>query len=123
IPFARYALPLTITLFFVAAQLTAAALTGWSSRRWLACLITAGCVALIIAMQLRLCFAFDRQFRDDSRQQLREWLARNVRTDAMIVSDGYANMWGRGDPERFPDQAPLHRPTLVREYAADAGFS
>jgi hypothetical protein len=32
-------------------------------------------------------------------------------------------MWGRGDPERFPDQPPLHRPTLVREYAADPGFS
>jgi hypothetical protein len=123
IPFARYALPLTVTLFFLVAQLMASSLNGWSSRRWLACLMTAGCVALIVAMQLRVCLAFDKQFRNDSRQQLREWVAQNIPTDAMVVSDGYANMWGRGDPERFPDQAPLHRPTLVREYAADPGFS
>jgi hypothetical protein len=77
-------------------------------------------VICIVTFQGRRCANFNTQFADDSRQRLREWVARNLPPDSRIVADGYTDLGGQGDPWRFPGQSRLRQRVTQLMFAADA---
>jgi hypothetical protein len=107
ITFPRYAMPITICLYFVASQLGAYFVHDLQTRSKWGHVALAACVAVIIGFQGRWCMSLTEQFRDDSRQRVREWVAKNVPANARIIADGYADLHSAGDPWRFPNQTPL----------------
>lgn len=108
IPFPRYALPLTVLAYFAAAE-AVAAVVGWLSLRRAAGARAAVIVTVSVAglLQGYRCISINEQFRDDSRQRLREWVALNLPPAAVVAADSYTQLGGAGDPDRFPDQATL----------------
>ncbi|WP_428938806.1 ArnT family glycosyltransferase [Fontivita pretiosa] len=121
IPFARYALPITICLYTALSMLAAAGIRRLQRHRpalGLATLIAT--LICIITLQANRCINFNTQFRDDSRQRLREWVARNLPHDARIVADGYTDLGGQGDPWRFPEQSRVRQRVMQLMFAADA---
>ncbi|HWP40333.1 MAG TPA: hypothetical protein VNL70_05360 [Tepidisphaeraceae bacterium] len=124
IPFARYALPITVCLYTVLSMLVAAGISRLQRHRRLpGMLLLATSVICIVAFQGRRCANFNAQFADDSRQRLREWVARNLPPDSRIVADGYTDLGGQGDPWRFPDQSRLRQRVTQLMFAADAAPS
>lgn len=121
IPFARYALPIAVGMYFAAGLLVAYGVAAIPMPgRWRA-LALVGCVASIVVFQGLRCANFNRQYADDSRQRLREWVAANLPADTYIVSDGYTGLGDPGDPWRFPGQARLRHDINRGFYAADFG--
>jgi len=47
------------------------------------------CVAAVVAFQGYQCVNFTNQFRDDSRQRLREWIALNIPQGSVVIEDRY----------------------------------
>jgi hypothetical protein len=122
IPFGRYALPLTVLFYFLAAQLISMAIMqlprgGQRNAAWISC------VAAAVIFQGYQCVNFTNQFRDDSRQRLREWIALNIPQGSVVIEDRYVLSEGPGDPERFPNQAELRANIQRRFLAADAAPS
>ena len=106
-PFPRYALPLTVLLYFLAGQLIAGALGCIDRPKWFRRAAFLGCLGLIVAFQGVQCWRFNAQFAGDSRQRLREWVARNLGKDATVLADDYTALGGKGDPWRHPDQSEV----------------
>ena len=122
IPFERYALPLTVFGYLIAGNLAAAAIATTIDRRAIAGLATSLVAAIVIVAQGDRCVRFDRQFADDSRQRLREWLAANVPANAVVIADWYADLYGGGDARRFPDQSmPRVNIRAAAGYVGSAG--
>lgn len=105
IPIPRYALPVTVVAYYIAAEMTVAACRAMKPR--LAVPLIALALGAIIVGQGGRCAALAEQFRDDSRQRLREWMARHVPAQAVIVAEAEALLGSGGDPWRHPHQAPL----------------
>jgi hypothetical protein len=88
----RYALPIVVLMFFIA---------GLSASHLLEFLPQSGItrhsaglilLAIIIAAQLPASLDCTRQFRDDSRHQLRQWILQHVPPGAIIAEDSYAQL-------------------------------
>jgi hypothetical protein len=105
--FARYALPITVLMYFAASQLAASLVSDLQKKTIWGHAVLAGCVAVIVGLQGWRCWRFTEYFRDDSRQRAREWIAANVPSGSMIVADYYADLHSAGDPWRFPNQPHL----------------
>jgi prolipoprotein diacylglyceryltransferase len=121
IPFSRYSLPITVCAYFVAAML-AAGLVGdpaWPARQRTLGLIAA--LAAIVGFQGPRCWRFDQQFRDDSRQRLREFVATRLPARAHVAADSYTGLGDAGDPWRFPGQSALTQEVRVSLIIADEG--
>jgi MFS family permease len=121
IPFARYALPLTVLLTFTAAAAFAAATSGWATRRWIP---AGGFMLALLAtglLQHARCADFHRQLADDSRQRLREFVATQLPPRTRIVADYYTNLASGGDPWRFPNQPRLQQWVSGVMFLPDAG--
>lgn len=104
IPFARYALPITVLAYLAAAQGAMVAIETLSPRWRTACI--AAVVCIVVALQGFRCYQYDESFRDDSRERLREWVATLPR-DAVVLADAYSALGYGGDPRRFPNQAAI----------------
>lgn len=122
IPFGRYALPISFLAYYVAASLASAGIAGVASMMRRPRLMAAGaaavCTLVVCAFQGTRCLNFNRQFADDSRQRLREWIATHLPPYSPIVSDYYAQLNGGGDPWRFPNQATLRQNVNGSRYAS-----
>jgi hypothetical protein len=104
IPFGRYALPVTVCGYFVTSQLISSTVHDLQRRtRWGWAAMVA-CAAAVFLLQGQRCLNFVEQFRDDSRQRLHEWVAKNLPSSAMIAADSYTSLGFDGDPVRFPKQ-------------------
>jgi hypothetical protein len=111
--FHRYALPITICMYFAASQLAAYFVSDLQKRFVWGHVVLGVCVAAIVVLQGRWCLSINEQFRDDSRQRLREWMATSLPPDARIVADSYADLLTAGDPWRFPDSPRPPQPVHV----------
>jgi hypothetical protein len=120
IPFARYALPVTVCLYVAVAALICSALSRLPVRPLTHKMAFGGVLAIIIVFQGLRCLEFNRQFHDDSRQRLREWVAKNVPAGETIAADGYSRLGDVGDPYRFPSQSKLQVKVGRRFLAAEA---
>jgi hypothetical protein len=110
IPMARYALPVTIGLYLIAAQLLARMLRDWYRvRRLPAAVATAVCFLAAVGFQGWRCWGIDQMFIHDSRHDLREFAARNVPANGVIAVDNHSGLHSTGDPRRHPDQTPLRQ--------------
>jgi hypothetical protein len=125
IPMSRYALPLTVLAYFTAGTIAATALNGFRPAtlplRRLRTGIIVACSLTVLVAQGSRCVAFNRQFADDSRQRVREWLAANVKPGELIVSDWYAGLTNDGDPWRFPEQSNKWLRVWTNGYAGSRG--
>ena len=92
IPFGRYALPLTVVLYFAAGQFLASALTALRKRSWMADLILVACLAIVVIFQGRRCLNFTRQIGNDSRQRVRVWIAQNLPANSMLAGETYSGL-------------------------------
>jgi hypothetical protein len=124
ITFPRYAMPITICLYFIASQLGAYFVSDLQRVSKWGHVALAACVAAIIGFQGRWCLSLDEQFRDDSRQRVREWIAKNLPPDARIIADSYTDLHQAGDPWRFPNQSVLQQQVQVPGFfASNSGRS
>jgi hypothetical protein len=116
IPFYRYAVPLTVMLYALAALSAAwiarALATGFVHHA----LLTLIALAIVTLPQLWRTEDYLNQFAHDSRDELREWVNTELTGTPLILADGYTDLrpasflGGRG------------RPQIVRDtYAAQAG--
>ncbi|HEY7090244.1 MAG TPA: hypothetical protein VH518_19255, partial [Tepidisphaeraceae bacterium] len=123
IPFARYALPITLCAYFVASQMASYVVHDlWQKRAVWGAAAMGVCAVVILLTQGSRAANFNEQFRDDSRQRVREWIAKNLPPAALITCDSYASLHTEGDPWRFPQQSPLTQRIQVNGFfAADAG--
>lgn len=122
LPFTRYALPMTVIAYVAAGLLIACVVQrlppAYHEFRFG---VAAGCATIALVAQGTRCYDFNRQFADDSRQRLREWVAANTSRNDRIAADLFTSLATRGDPHRFPNQHPI-RPRIERRmYAADVG--
>lgn len=124
IPFPRYALPITICGYFIAGQLISSLLVEAQQlwRQW-GQLAAVACLGMILLLQGQRCLNFNDQFRDDSRQRLREWIARNLPPGSSIAIDSYTLLDKPGDPLRHPNQSPLRMRIISEMFAANAAAS
>jgi 4-amino-4-deoxy-L-arabinose transferase-like glycosyltransferase len=120
IPFPRYALPVTFCLYVSCAAAICSAIERLPATPLHRTAVVGVVLVVIVAAQGWRCRDFDEQFRDDSRQRLREWVARNIPAGSTIVADGYARLDGPGDPIRFPLQSVLRVYVGRRFLAAEA---
>jgi len=119
IPFGRYALPLTVLLYAAAAELACSAISEIklpTTRN----ATMAGALLTILLFQGWRCANFTLQFHDDSRQELRDWVARNMPAGVKIAEDGNVVLNGHGDTERFPQQPAMQAQIIDKKLAADA---
>jgi hypothetical protein len=107
IPFRRYALPIIVMTYFFAA-LGAAALISklMPAKAWVRSGAAMGIVGLVVAIQLPICLDFNRQYADDSRQHLKDWLNEHAQRGATVAGDRYAQLYSPPDP-RSPKAHPL----------------
>src|SRR5262249_17373110 len=120
IPFGRYALPITISAFIIAAAMMARIVYDlWPKHKLISVAALALSLVAIIGVQYRQCAYFDRQFRADGRQEMRELVAKNVPAGMMVVADRYTALGTGGDPDRFPDQSPINANIRMTTYAGD----
>lgn len=117
IPIPRYALPLTVLTSFALAQIVAAVIMK-RSKQWRWAVIGIAIVALF-AVNLRACLKLNRQFADDSRQRLREWIATSLPRGALIVGERYTGLDNNGDPWRFPNSPRLTQLIFPCNFAGD----
>lgn len=89
IPFYRYALPATVMLYALAG-LSVAWLAAIPKTRWKQLAVAAACLLAIGLTQYFRCLDYDKQFANDSRDQLREWAATGLPAGANVISDMYA---------------------------------
>jgi hypothetical protein len=106
-PFPRYALPITVIGYFAAGQLAAAALARIALPKWGNRAVLAACLSLVVAAQGERCWRFDRQFGDDSRQRLREGVARHLGEQDSVLAGNFTSLEGPGDPWRYPHQGTI----------------
>ncbi len=118
-PFPRYALPVTVLGYFVAGQMMSSALGRLEKPLWFKWVAVAGCVGLIVATQGAQLWRFNRQFADDSRQRLREWVAGHVDEQATILVEDFTVLEGAGDHWRYPEQSPIPARIVKVHSAAD----
>lgn len=138
IPFPRYALPITISLYLVGAALAAHAISLLARARedggtpgdaraagsaWMHHGALAAVLCVIVLFQGWRCLNFNHQFLADSRHELRQQIAAQVPADARIVADGYTDLGRAGDPWRHPEQPRLMQRIDARMFAADAAWS
>jgi hypothetical protein len=117
-PFPRYALPITVLGYFVAGQLMASGLRRTKQPRWFKQTAFVTCLGLIGATQGAQCWRLNIQFADDSRQRLREWVAR-LGEQTTILAEDYTALDGVGDPWRFPHQSRIQVQILRTGSVAD----
>jgi hypothetical protein len=99
IPFHRYALPIIVLVYFLAALGAAAMVQLVLARSRPASLLArVGIVAVIVMLQLPVCLDFNHQYADDSRQRLKDWILAHVHPGAMIAGDRYAQLYSPPDP-------------------------
>ena len=106
-PFPRYALPVTVLGYFVAGQMMTSALQRLQKALWFKLFALAGCVGLIVATQGAQLWQFNKQFADDSRQRLREWVACHVVDQETILAEDFTVLEGTGDNWRYPTQSRI----------------
>lgn len=106
IPFHRYILPCVVQGYLIAGLGFAAALAHVRTR---ALAIAAGAVFVlaVLSSQVPPCVSFTRQFADDSRQRIRDWLVSRIPPGAAIAAECYVNLEKPGDLKRFPGDASL----------------
>lgn len=94
--FPRYALPITVMIFFMA-TISAARLLGACGGRRVA-QMTLGCLVSVslVSLLLPVCLDYTRQFGHDSRYELSEWIAQNLPRNARIYADGYSELSNYG---------------------------
>lgn len=118
-PFPRYALPLTVLLYFTAGQLAVGVLQRMSQIRWLKLATFAIFLGGVVALQGARCWHLNQQFADDSRQRLREWVAQNLGGTSTVLAEYYTGLAGTGDPWRYPKQGEIRAQILEVASAAD----
>lgn len=121
IPFARYALPISILGAFAIASAAAAMTRAIPKPNRIRFAVAGVVFAILLVVQGDLCWRLNRQFADDSRQRLREWVAKNVPRGEIVVAETYVNLNRSGDALRFPDQSPLTARVMRVGRAPDAG--
>lgn len=121
IPFARYALPITVLSYFLIACVICVAIGALQFSMRARVLVVCLSLAVIVFMQGRRCLQYDRQFADDSRQRLRDWVALNLPRGSTIIADSFAQLSARGDRHRFPNQPRLNVYVRGFGHAASAG--
>lgn len=121
IPFARYALPITFLLSVFGAISIATVYDDMWRRdrtflRWSATVF----VFLFTSIQCVMCLQIEDQFRNDSRQSLRQWVMENVPIDSIIVADAYTHLGSPdGDKKRFPNSTRLPMVMRSKQFASD----
>ncbi len=119
IPFARYALPITVLGYVVASCAISTAVARTPVRVRAA--LTAFSLMPILFLQGSICARFDHQFADDSRQRLTEWLASNVPRGTQIVADHFAAIRPRGDYWRHPETPRIRAYIRTGSHACNFG--
>jgi hypothetical protein len=122
-PFPRYALPLTMFGYFVAGQLITAVLVQITQPRWLNWAAFVIVLGVILAAQGTRIWRFNTQFADDSRQRLREWVARNLGNVTTLLVEDFTVLDGAGDPWRHPDQSRIQARILRAGSIADRALT
>ena len=64
---------------------------------WLRNSAIGAAVAVLLTPQLSRCLNYISQFRDDSRQRVRPWIAAELPRNARIFADHYADLGSDGD--------------------------
>jgi hypothetical protein len=123
VPYPRYALPISVILYFVAA-LFLSRFVAWIGGKGRPIQIGGTIAVAVVLIHLGArCYDFTQQFGDDSRQRLREWVAQ-LPADTRIVADKYTCLGDEGDHWRYPNQKPIgHVRLILRKYAGDAADS
>lgn len=119
IPFDRYALPITVLVYFSVAQLTAFVVRDGGSRAGGLVLVLA--LGAVVVIQMPLVARLIHQFLDDSRQQLYAWVAENVPPGSTILAERMTSLVHNGDARRHPDQPAAeagHRIQMVPRASA-----
>jgi hypothetical protein len=121
IPFARYAVPLIFILSLLGGLSIADLFDRvWSTRESRLRGLALAILALLITIQLFQCLQIEGQFRKDSRQFLREWVAANVPVECVMVADAYTNLGSAdGDKSRFPKVSRLPMVVKTKQFASD----
>jgi hypothetical protein len=104
IPFQRYALPITVLGYVVAACAISAVIVRLAIQPRTAAVLTCLTLMPIVFFQGRWCLQYNHQFLDDSRERLSQWIANHVPPGTRIVADHFAALDRVGDPWRFPDR-------------------
>jgi hypothetical protein len=115
IPFDRYALPLSVVLYFIAGQAMASVLESPRLGAVTKHLGLAVCIATVVVLQGMRCLNFDHQFGDDSRQRVRVWIAGNLPQGSTLAVESYTGM-EEPDRWRFP-QSELGMGIRGQDYA------
>lgn len=120
IPFARYALPVTLLTHLGIACLVAAMIARLprATHRVAAGVGVIGLVALIQGDRIR---RIESQIVDDSRERVRVFVATELPADARVVAERYSGLDGPGDRVRHPDHPRLRQRVSARMFASDAG--
>jgi hypothetical protein len=105
IPMARYALPITISFYFIGAQLASAMVVDWHKRlpRWS---IAGGavCFGAVLLVQGHRVLYLNDKFAHDSREAFHDFVA-TLPAGVTVASDNHTGI--NGDVHRYPDQPPL----------------
>ncbi|HEV7299060.1 MAG TPA: hypothetical protein VGN72_06810 [Tepidisphaeraceae bacterium] len=91
IPMPRYALPIVV-LAALLAGLAAARLGQFIGKPWGVWGVPIVVACITVAVQLPRCLDYVRQFGDDSRQRLREFVLTQVPRGSYIFADSYAGL-------------------------------
>jgi hypothetical protein len=91
IPMERYALPVVV-LATLLAGIAAARLGQFIGRPWSIWGVPIVVAVVTFALQLPRCLDYVRQFGDDSRQRLREYVLTNLPRGSYIWADSYAGL-------------------------------
>jgi hypothetical protein len=105
-PFPRYALPITVLIYFISGQLMVGVLHQIKRPIWVSRAMFAACMSVIGIAQGTQCCRLNLQFADDSRQRLREWVATHL-SEQKVLTEDYTALDGAGDPWRYPHQSRI----------------
>lgn len=115
IPMARYALPVTVGLYVLIAQLISSALVDLSRRGQIVGLTSVFvCLGVIGGIQGSWARDLDDRFVNDTRHEFRNFVANTIPAGTRIACDNHSGLTSPGDPIRHPDQPQL-RATLRRD--------
>lgn len=120
IPFARYALPVTLLSHLGIACLVAAMIARMPRARHRV-VVGAAVIGLVAVVQGDLIRRIEAQIVDDSRERVRVFVASELPANARMVAERYSGLDGPGDRVRHPDHPRVRQRVSNRMFASDAG--
>jgi len=92
LPFYRYALPVTVLLYWLCAMTLPWLISAFDFKPTVERIVLALSLAFVATLQGYRCYDYTQQFANDSRYALQAWADLNLPPGAMVASDEYTQL-------------------------------